>query len=80
MNRLAYFDTNIFLHSDDVSNSGKQALAMQFITACQLAGLAAVSVFFSRDEKTWFGCRVGAVGYSSAKTCKAAHGWVELLS
>lgn len=44
MNRLAFFDTNIFLYSDDVSNSGKQALAIKLITAYQRAGLAAVSL------------------------------------
>jgi predicted nucleic acid-binding protein len=44
MNRPAFFDTNIFLYSDDASSPAKQARAIQLITGYQRSGLLVVSL------------------------------------
>ena len=44
MNRPAFFDTNVFLYSDDASSPGKQARAIQLITGYQRSGLLVVSL------------------------------------
>ena|SRR5271157_2613825 len=44
MNRLAFFDTNIFIYADDVSVPAKQACAIQLITDYRRSGLLVVSI------------------------------------
>ena len=44
MNRLAFFDTNVFLYADDASAPAKQARAIQLITDYQRSGLMVVSI------------------------------------
>jgi predicted nucleic acid-binding protein len=44
MNRLAFFDTNVFLYADDASAPAKQARAIQLITDYQRSGLLVVSI------------------------------------
>ena len=44
MNRLAFFDTNIFLYADDASAPDKRARAIQLITGHQRSGLLVVSI------------------------------------
>jgi len=44
MNRLAFFDTNIFIYADDASAPAKQARAIQLITDYQRSGLMVVSI------------------------------------
>ena len=44
MNSLAFFDTNIFVYSDDASNPGKQAKAIRVIGQYQRAGQAVLSL------------------------------------
>jgi predicted nucleic acid-binding protein len=44
MNRLAFFDTNIFIYADDDAGPAKQARAIQLITDYRRAGLLVVSI------------------------------------
>jgi predicted nucleic acid-binding protein len=44
MNRLAFFDTNIFVYADDVSAPAKQARAIQLITEYRRSDLLVVSI------------------------------------
>ena len=44
MNRLAFFDTNIFVYADDASEPARQARAIQLITRYQRSGLLVVSI------------------------------------
>jgi predicted nucleic acid-binding protein len=44
MNRLAFFDTNIFIYADDAAAPAKQARAIQLITGHQRSGLLVVSI------------------------------------
>jgi predicted nucleic acid-binding protein len=44
MNRLAFFDTNVFVYADDASAPAKQARAIQLITNYQRSGLMVVSI------------------------------------
>lgn len=44
MRRLAFFDTNIFLYSDDTAAAEKKATAIQLITEYHRLGLAVVSL------------------------------------
>jgi predicted nucleic acid-binding protein len=44
MNRLAFFDTNIFVYADDDSEPARQARAIQLITRYQRSGLLVVSI------------------------------------
>jgi predicted nucleic acid-binding protein len=44
MNRLAFFDTNIFLYADDDSAAVKQARAIRLITDYQRSSLLVVSI------------------------------------
>jgi predicted nucleic acid-binding protein len=44
MNRLAFFDTNIFIYADDDAAPAKQARAIQLITDYRRAGLLVVSI------------------------------------
>jgi predicted nucleic acid-binding protein len=44
MNRLAFFDTNIFVYADDQSEPARQARAIQLIASCQRAGLMVISI------------------------------------
>ena len=44
MNRLAFFDTNIFIYADDASASAKQARAIQLITNYRRSGLLVISI------------------------------------
>jgi len=44
MNRLAFFDTNIFVYADDSSEPAKQARAIEIITDYQRSGLLVVSL------------------------------------
>jgi len=43
MNRLAFFDTNVFLYADDASAPAKQTQAIQLVTRYQRSGLLVVS-------------------------------------
>jgi predicted nucleic acid-binding protein len=44
MNRLAFFNTNVFVYADDVSAPAKQARTIQLITNYQRSGLMVVSI------------------------------------
>ena len=44
MNGLAFFDTNIFVYSDDASDPGKQAKAIRLIGQYQRSGQAILSL------------------------------------
>jgi predicted nucleic acid-binding protein len=44
MDRLAFFDTNIFVYADDASAPAKQERAIQLITQHQRSGLLVVSL------------------------------------
>jgi predicted nucleic acid-binding protein len=44
MNRLAFFDTNIFVYSDDKSEPARQSRAIQLIASYQRAGLLVISI------------------------------------
>ena len=44
MNRLAFFDTNIFIYADDASAPAKQAHAIQLIASYQRSGLLVISI------------------------------------
>jgi predicted nucleic acid-binding protein len=44
MNRLKFFDTNIFLHADDASSPAKQTRAIELITTYQRSGMLVVSL------------------------------------
>jgi predicted nucleic acid-binding protein len=44
MNRLAFFDTNIFVDADDKSEPVRQARAIQLIARYQRAGLMVISI------------------------------------
>ena len=44
MNRPAFFDTNIFVYSDDTSAPAKQARAIQLIKKYQRSSLLVVSI------------------------------------
>src|ERR1700733_11298823 len=44
MNRLAFFDTNIFIYADDASEPARQARAIQLIASYQRASLMVISI------------------------------------
>ena len=44
MNRLAFFDTNIFLYADDASAPARQARAIQLIANYRRSGLLVISI------------------------------------
>jgi predicted nucleic acid-binding protein len=44
MNRLAFFDTNIFIYADDASEPTRQARAIQLIASYQRASLMVISI------------------------------------
>lgn len=44
INRLAFFDTNIFIYADDTSNPARQARAIQLVTDYRRSGLLVVSL------------------------------------
>jgi len=44
MNRLSFFDTNIFVYADDASEPSWQARAIRLITDYQRSGLLVVSI------------------------------------
>jgi predicted nucleic acid-binding protein len=44
VNRLAFFDTNIFIYADDASAPAKQAHAIQLIANYQRSGLLVISI------------------------------------
>ena len=44
MNRLAFFDTNIFVYADDASEPARQARAIQLIASYQRASLMVISI------------------------------------
>jgi predicted nucleic acid-binding protein len=44
MNRLTFFDTNIFVYADDKSEPSRQARAIQLITDHQRTGFMVISV------------------------------------
>ena len=44
MNRLTFFDTNIFLYTDDISAPAKQARSIQLVTDYQRSGRMVVSL------------------------------------
>jgi predicted nucleic acid-binding protein len=44
VNRLAFFDTNIFIYADDASAPAKQAHAIQLIASYQRSGLLVISI------------------------------------
>lgn len=44
INRLAFFDTNIFVYSDDKSEPARQSRAIQLIASYQRSGLMVISI------------------------------------
>jgi predicted nucleic acid-binding protein len=44
MNRLAFFDTNIFIYADDASEPARQSRAIQLITDYRRASLMVISI------------------------------------
>jgi len=44
MNRLAFFDTNVFVYADDASEPARQARAIDLITRYRRSGLLVVSI------------------------------------
>src|SRR5208283_713968 len=73
MNRPAFFDTNIFLYSDDASSPAKQARAIQLITGYQRSGLLVVSLQVLQE---YFAAATGKLGVDP----ETAQRKVELLA
>jgi len=59
MNRLAFFDTNIFLYADDASAPAKQARAIELITGYRRSGLLVVSIQVLQE---YFAAATGKLG------------------
>jgi predicted nucleic acid-binding protein len=59
MNRLAFFDTNVFVYADDASAPTKQARAIQLITDYQRSGLMVVSIQVLQE---YFAAATGKLG------------------
>jgi predicted nucleic acid-binding protein len=59
MNRLAFFDTDIFVYTDDASAPAKQARAIQLVTNYQRSGLLVISMQVLQE---YFAAATGKLG------------------